>query len=112
MGCRKCAGVQCCCMQLPLPRLNVAYGNPVSRLPRQDADDDSADEEGYHDAPAVYLGGEPPLASADRPSCLHCRGPMQFIGQVQPVVFSDELDERVILLWYCADCRVQCCLDR
>ncbi|KAL4427965.1 hypothetical protein ABPG75_002054 [Micractinium tetrahymenae] len=78
----------------------------------EDVEDDSTDEEGYQDAPAVYLGGEPPLAPTDRPSCLRCQGPMQFIGHVQSDVFIDELDEQTILLWYCADCRVQCCLDR
>ncbi|KAL4445422.1 hypothetical protein ABPG77_011247 [Micractinium sp. CCAP 211/92] len=76
-----------------------------------DAEDDSADEDGYHDAPAVYLGGQPPLAPADRPSCLVCCGPMQFIGHVQSDMFSDELDEQAILLWFCAECSVQCCLD-
>ncbi len=51
------------------------------------------------------------MAPADRPSCLVCCGPMQFIGHVQSDMFSDELDEQAILLWFCAECSVQCCLD-
>lgn len=46
--------------------------------------EDSGDEEGFHDAPAVLVGGEPPLPLDDRPVCLRCKGPMHY-GEWQTV---------------------------
>lgn len=79
----------------------------------QEASEDSVDEEGYHDAPAVYVGGQPAaLDPGDTPTCLRCRGAMAYVGRVDSDVFSDELQEdRAIHLFYCHDCRLQCCLD-
>ncbi|PSC69783.1 inner membrane protease subunit 2 [Micractinium conductrix] len=74
----------------------------------QEAEEGSDDDEGYHDAPAVFLGGEPPtLPAGQRPTCLRCSGPMHFVGLVELDVFSDELDDEgaCVLLFYCDECR-------
>lgn len=85
----------------------------VLYVPAEEVEDDSADEaEGYQDAPAVYVGGEPPeLAPADRPSCLCCSSAMHFIGHCESDMFSDDIGECTVYLFYCHECQVQCCLE-
>lgn len=57
-------------------------------------------------------GGVPALAAADRPTCLHCLQPMHFIGSVESECFSDDFEvDTLVLLFFCADCKLQCCLD-
>jgi hypothetical protein len=56
-------------------------------------------------------GGEPTtVAPADRPSCLRCLNGMHFIGHADCSLFCDDL-VAVMLLFYCQDCRIQCCMD-
>lgn len=64
-------------------------------------------------SPPCLQGGEPPaLPPVDRPSCLRCQNAMHFIGHVESDVFSDDIDEQAVYLFYCDECRIQCCLDR
>lgn len=52
--------------------------------PPQESDGEgSSDDEGYHDAPAVLAGGEPPLPPEERPCCLRCQQSMAYVGQVE-----------------------------
>ena len=103
-------GVECKAAARRGSRAQPLWPAPPSAA--QEAEEDSADEEGYHDAPAVYVGGEPAaLDPASRPACLRCRGAMSYVGHVDSDVFSDELPEdSTVHLFYCHDDAVQCCL--
>ena len=62
----------------------------------------------------VLQGGDMPLLAGriERPSCLCCRAPQHYIGCADTDVFCDDLPlQSCVLLFYCPDCRVQCCIE-
>lgn len=73
---------------------------------------DSDDDAGFHEVPAVFLGGEPTLLLNEvLPRCLCCDREMRCVGQVESDAFSDEIFSVGIVLLYCEHCEVQCCVD-
>jgi hypothetical protein len=58
-------------------------------------------------------GGAAALDPDDRPACLRCSQPMHYIGAVESDCFSDDFSvDALVHLFYCADCKLQCCLDQ
>lgn len=73
---------------------------------------ESDDESGFHEVPAVFLGGDPGSLLDDLfPPCLCCHGKMRYVGQLETDAFSEDLYSVGLVLLYCERCEVQCNLD-
>lgn len=71
--------------------------------------DSEADEDGYHDAPAVWLGGA--LSNTGvAPHCCMCNTRMKYVGQADTAAFCEDLPDIKMMLFYCEGCEVECCM--
>ncbi|GAB4813083.1 hypothetical protein N2152v2_000129 [Parachlorella kessleri] len=88
--------------------VHPGYVHLVEHTPGQSESDD----EGYADAPVVYLGGDTGDVPASRtPCCCDCRRRMRFVGELSCGAFAEDLFDVPITLFFCHGCGVQCCLD-
>ena len=60
-----------------------------------------------------HIGGAPLWTqSDDTPSCPRCDEDMQFVVQVRGTVFSDEVGDEDLFVFYCPDCKIETQIDQ